>query len=176
MPNLPRLRERWRNRARGRKRQLRLFRRTGKRGHARKAAQHGRAMRKLRGLIDRAKRLLSTAPGPPAWGGSKAIVRDEVWPIVQAAGISPTSGKRSQTFGNPSSDHYVGNVYAFAKDYATASNYSLAQRIRTALDGGIHVDYDNFYVTRRGHRYRVQIIAGTHGTGPHLHCGVRRES
>jgi hypothetical protein len=119
---------------------------------------------------------LSIAPGPPSWGGGKRIMRKEVWPIIEPTGIRPTSGKRRETFGNPSSDHYFLNVYAFAKDYATANNERLAQKIRTKLDGGTHRDYESFYITRRGHRYRVQIIAATHGTGPHLHVGIKRES
>lgn len=120
---------------------------------------------------------LGIAPGPPSWGGGKRIMRKEVWAVVKAAGIRPTSGKRSATFGNPSSDHFIGNVYAFAKDYATSNNQSLAQKIRSKLTPGkAHHDYESFYFTRDGKRYRGQIIAATHGTGPHLHVGIKRES
>jgi hypothetical protein len=120
---------------------------------------------------------LGIAPGPPSWGGGKKIMREKVWPIVRAHGIQTTSGKRSETFGNPSSDHFIGNVYAFAKDYATANNQALAQKIRSKLTPGrTHHDYENFYFTYRGRRYRGQIIASTHGTGPHLHVGIKRES
>jgi hypothetical protein len=172
--DLPRLLKRQRSRKAARRKQLRLFRETGDVGHGRKAAEHGRALRTLAGLIDAARR--SLLPGPPGWAGSKQIIAEEVWPIVRKHGISPTSGKRSETFGNPGSDHFVGNITAFAKDFATVDNFPLAEKIRTALDGGNHVDYESFIIERRGHRYRVQIIAGTHGTGPHLHVGVRRES
>jgi hypothetical protein len=134
--------------------------------------------RRARRAIRKLKRIqaASVRPGSPWWGGGKRIIQEEVWPIVRAAGIRPTSGKRRETYGNPSSDHYYKNVWAFAKDYATASNYALAQRIRKRLDLGIHSDYAEFYISRYGHSYRVQIIAGTHGTGPHLHVGIKRVS
>lgn len=116
-------------------------------------------------------------PGWPWWGGGRKIMQKEVWPIVKAAGISPTSGKRKETFGNPSSDHYWLNIWAFAKDYATASNERLAQRIRSKLTPGqTHHDYESFYFTRYGCRFRGQIIASDHGTGPHLHVGIKREA
>lgn len=173
--SLKKLWERWRKRRAGRKRQIRLFRRTGKRGHARKAGEHGRAMRKLMGLISRARKLYSLLPGPPSWGGSKRLIREKVAPLVERRGISRTSAKRSETFGNPGSDHYIGNVLAYAEDYATADNQALAQEIRSALDpGAAHQDYERFYTEFRGHTYRVQIIASTHGTGPHLHVGSER--
>lgn len=129
---------------------------------------------------------LSIAPGWPSWGGGKRIMRKEVWPIVEPTGIRPTSGKRRETFGNPSSDHYWLNVYSFAKDFATANNQALAQKIRSKLDpGGTHLDYENFFFVRtfkrrfrrpKRYTFRGQIIAGTHGTGPHLHVGIKRES
>lgn len=53
MATLEKLRSKWARRAAGRKRQKRLWRKTGKRGHRRMAGKHGRAMRKLRGMIDR---------------------------------------------------------------------------------------------------------------------------
>lgn len=127
----------------------------------------GRAMRKLSDLAYRA------TPGFPYWGGGRALVAELVRPVVARKGIAITSQKRWETYGNPGSDHYKGNRTAYAEDYATASNYALAQEIRTALEpGAIHVDYQTFIVEFRGHRFAVQIIAGTHGTGPHLHVGV----
>lgn len=120
------------------------------------------------------KRLLSALPGPPFWGGSARILRKEVRPVVRKHGIAKTSSKRWATYGNPSSDHYRGNLTAFADDYATANNHALADEIGRELGIGNVGDYENNYITRRGRRYRVQIIAGTHGTGPHLHVGVRR--
>lgn len=116
--------------------------------------------------------------GPLWWGGSRLIYRREVWPIIRDAGIATTSGKRRETFGNPGSDHYFLNLLAYAKDHATANNFALANKIKRRLlrdpDAPANVDYSSFYIRRYGHRYRVQIIAGTHGTGPHLHVGIRR--
>jgi len=51
--SLKTLREKFEKRRRGRKRQFKLFRKTGERGHQRKAGEHGRAMRKLAALIKR---------------------------------------------------------------------------------------------------------------------------
>lgn len=42
----------WERRRKGRARQLRLWRKTGKKGHRKQAGKHGRAMRKLRSLIE----------------------------------------------------------------------------------------------------------------------------
>lgn len=169
--NVPRLRRKRRVARRGRRHQLGLFRKTGKVGHRHRAAVLGHHARKLTGLLKRAS---SIAPGPPAWGGSKRVIREMVAPIVAEHGIARTSAKRSETFGNPGSDHFVGNVLAYAEDYATDSNQALAQEIRTALDGGTHHDFEMFFIEVDGHTYRVQIIAQTHGTGPHLHVGVER--
>jgi hypothetical protein len=47
------LREKFGGRRKGRKRQFKLFRKTGERGHQRKAGEHGRAMRRLAKLIKR---------------------------------------------------------------------------------------------------------------------------
>ncbi len=175
LEHLRRLQAKWHKRQAERKRQKALYAKTGDAGHAKAAGAAGRAMRKLAGLIDTAKEALySVAAGFPYWGGAAIIVRTEVRPLVLAHGIPITSTKRWETFGNPSSDHYRGNRLAYAEDYGTASNFSLAQEVRTALDGGVHVDYQSFNIVRRGHTYRVQIIAGTHGTGPHLHVGIER--
>lgn len=136
-----------------------------------------RSRRRSRAAIKRLKQLRAEVvlAGRPWWGGGKRIIRDEVWPIVKSAGIAPTSGKRSETFGNPGSDHFILNIWAFAKDFATGNNQSLAQKIRSKLTPGqTHHDYEEFYFERFGHTYRGQIIASTHGSGPHLHIGIRR--
>lgn len=136
-----------------------------------------RSRKRARAVIKHLKNLRAAVvlSGPPWWGGGKRIIRDEVWPIVKAAGITPTSGKRRETFGNPSSDHFFLNIWAFAKDFATANNQTLAQRIRSALTPGeTHHDFEEFFFERFGHTYRGQIIAATHGTGPHLHIGIKR--
>lgn len=180
LTHLRRLQARWRERLRKRKRQMREARRTGKAGHLKAAARHGRAARKLAGLIRRAKaELYSVAAGFPFWGGSKFIVATEVRPIVQRAGHRVTSNKRWETFGNPGSDHHRSQRLAYAEDYDAVEAHDLATQIRRELTGdpnAVHSDYEAFYIERRGHTYRVQIIAGTHGTGPHLHVGVERVS
>jgi hypothetical protein len=118
------------------------------------------------------------ADGKGLWGGSKRVVTREVDPIVERHGIRRTSGKRRETFGNPSSDHFVGNLTAFARDYATANNHDLKNKIGRKLGivkkGESVQDYKAYYLRRGGRRFRIQLIAATHGTGPHLHIGVRR--
>lgn len=169
---IPILRRKRRRARKGRRRQLRLWRRTKDVGHRVRAGVLGRRARKLTGLL---KRALSIAPGPPAWAGSKRVVMERAAPIVAAHGIAATSGKRSETFGNPSSDHFIGNLFSFAKDWATENNQALAQEIRSEFTPGqTHHDYEEFFFEDNGHTYRGQIIAGTHGTGPHLHFGVKR--
>lgn len=170
MPPLRVLRRKLRKRLRQRNRQTRKIRETGLRGHHRARKRHSRAVRYLRRLIRKARRERLKR----AWGGSKWIVRREVWPVVRDHGIRRTSAKRRETFGNPGSDHFIGNRKSYAEDYATASNYALADEIGRALGVGNVSDYTHYFIHRRGHVYRVQVIAGTHGTGPHLHVGVRR--
>lgn len=98
--------------------------------------------------------------------------------MVRRHGIPRTSAKRWATYGNPGSDHWRGNLTAYAEDYGTANNHELADKIGRKLGivkKGEHVqDYRAYYIRRGGKRFRVQIIAATHGTGPHLHVGVRR--
>lgn len=115
----------------------------------------------------------SSSFGSSDWAGSRAVT-NEIISIVN--GRAPiTSRKRNVTLGNPSSDHYVGNKTADAVDFGTANNHALKNEISRKLGGPSSLpDYGSFYITRNGHRYRVQGIAGTHGTGPHLHFGVRR--
>ena len=110
------------------------------------------------------------SPGSPHWGGGADIFKNEVIP---AAGVSPHSTKRTETYGNPGSDHHVSQVYAYAGDFP--ASLSLAIRIARALGIGYYgyaQDYQLFYIVRNGHTYRVQIIAANHGTGPHVHCGM----
>lgn len=111
------------------------------------------------------------------WGGSRGVI-NEVTRIV--AGRAPiTSGKRAASdplsIANPDSDHNEANRLADARDFGTANNHALKNEISRKLGGPATLpDYGTFTVRRNGHTYRVQIIAGTHGTGPHLHVGVRR--
>lgn len=173
---IPTLRAKLRKRKAARDRQRRLYKKTGDRGHARAAKAHVRAIRKLRKLIRRA---INARPksGEGPWGGCQSIIEREVIPVGKRWKIPVTSRKRSQTYGNLSSDHYIGNELAYAVDFATDSNYAFGMAIGRALGvpyNGISDDYKSFYINRAGHQFRVQIICQTHGTGPHTHCGIRR--
>jgi len=166
-----------------RKKYLASFNHTKDRKYQKAAARQGRimikekrAVKKLNGLIaeERRKRPKS---GTGSWGGSKSIIQNEVMPVAKYFGIDPTSGKRRETYGNPSSDHFILNTTAFAKDFATDSNYKFGIAIGKSLGinyRGKEDDYKNFYIKRAGKTFRVQIICGTHGTGPHTHVGIRR--
>ena len=86
-----------------------------------------------------------------------------------------TSRKRVATLGNPGSDHHVSQRTADAVDFDIGDAYPLADEISRRLGGPRDVaDFERFTIRRNGRDYRVQIIAGSHGTGPHLHVGVRR--
>lgn len=112
--------------------------------------------------------------GAPTWGGCRYVTNEVIGIVNANGGYGVTSRKRTETYGNPSSDHYTGNSLADAVDFATGNNYSLAQTIRSRLAGGTHREYESFTIRRDGHTFRGQLIAGTHGTGPHLHFGCRR--
>jgi hypothetical protein len=60
-------------------------------------------------------------------------------------------------------------------DFGTGNNHALKNEISKKLGGPSNLpDYGTFLIKRNGRTYRVQGIAGTHGTGPHLHFGVKR--
>lgn len=173
---LPTLRAKLRKRVERYRRQRAKYGRTKKRGHARAAKGHRRAIKKLKRLI---KKAIKSRPrsGTGDWGGSQSIIVNEVLPVGRKWGITVTSTKRTETFGNPGSDHYVGNTTAYAVDFATDSNYEFGKAIGRSLGipyQGIQSDYQNFYILRSGRQFRVQIICQTHGSGPHTHVGVRR--
>lgn len=136
-------------------------RRTRLAGAKRRAAQRRRAKR-------------SSTSWNGLWGGSRTVT-NEVISIVRDvnSGIPITSRKRS--WGSWGSDHNVAQARADAVDFGTANNHWLKNKISRSLGGPVQLrDYGSFHITRNGKRFRVQIIAGTHGTGPHLHVGVRR--
>ena len=87
------------------------------------------------------------------------------------------SRKRLTAFGNPASDHWVANRTADAVDFNLSSDQRAATRLARAFgwDGrGEFPSFGTFTVRRNGRAYRIQIIWTTHGTGPHLHVGVKR--
>lgn len=139
-----------------------------------------RAIRKLDRLIHKAElaRKQRYLTGP--YAGCEAVLKFEVEPCVannRGTGLV-TSGKRWETYGNPGSDHYAGNKTASARDFALNNDQSMARLLYAALTGNKPAswpgDYADFYISRHGATFRIQIIAATHGTGPHLHVGVKR--
>jgi hypothetical protein len=104
--SLKTLRSRRANRGKGRKRQRRLFRKTGERGHARKAAQYGQAMRKLTKLI-----LRKIRQGRIDWNGCEPLPlsrrkarKAAAWVLHHVDGlyISSTVRYDSVTYHGPS--------------------------------------------------------------------------
>lgn len=115
--------------------------------------------------------------------GSTAIVKYEIIPVLHALGIPVTSRKRWATFGNPSSDHWMGNRDADAVDGGTFSdNDEAGSAVVTALKNRKSTmnGFVEFTITRSHtgseEEYRIQVITEPHGTGPHIHNGVKRVS
>lgn len=142
----------------------------------RKLARLVRDLReRLERLLARLRDRVSALPGPPGWGGARQLTNETIRIVGGRASV--TSRKRVATYGNPGSDHHVSQLTADAVDFGIGTAYSLATEIKRRLTGDAgarFVDYESFYVTRRGRRYRCQGIAATHGTAPHLHWGFRR--
>jgi hypothetical protein len=107
------------------------------------------------------------------WGGSRYWTNRVIKIVGNRAPV--TSRKRWLEFGNPGSDHHKSQKTADAVDFGTADNHGLKNEISRKLGGpSVLADYGSFIVRRNGRAWRIQIIAGTHGTGPHLHVGVKR--
>lgn len=113
------------------------------------------------------------------WGGCRKVTNEIIRHVERRRpGTRITSRKRSETFGNPSSDHYVGNTDADAVDFARVNDQTLMDGVAADLGGPSDVaDFQAFTITRRVRlrrkAFRVQLIAVTHGTGPHFHAGVK---
>lgn len=128
---------------------------------------------KLVKLLNRRIARLKQPSDNHLWGGSRQITNEVIAIVGSRAPI--TSRKRTETFGNPDSDHHVSQLTADAVDFGIANAQALMDEIARKLGGPSDVvDFQRFNVVRNGVTYRVQIIAVTHGTGPHLHVGVRR--
>lgn len=190
MAKLDRLKRRKKNRQkklrraeRGIERQTKLYNETKKKGHLKEAnkwkrrkARHSKAITKLNKLIKKEKNRLERKR-KNAWGGCQYIMEKYVLPVAKEWGIPVTSTKRWESFGNPSSDHFMLNRKAYATDFATTNNYNFGVAIGKALGvpyNGASSDYASFTTTIEGITIRVQIICGTHGTGPHTHVGLKR--
>jgi hypothetical protein len=155
------------------------YKKTGKRTRAayqrRKFESARKAVTKLARLIRATKKASNgKASGEGAWSGS-ASVAQEIENFVEARrGECSGSEKRTETYGNPGSDHHVSQTDAYAIDFLLVNDYEMAAAIADHFDADWSGDYDDFIVVRGGNKFRIQIIAGTHGTGPHLHVGIRR--
>jgi hypothetical protein len=133
-----------------------------------------RQLRGARRKLEQAKQALARARRDSGlWGGSRAVTNEVIDIVNGRASIS--SRKRTATFGNPGSDHHVSQLLADAVDFRIAEAHWLKNEISRRLGGpSVLPDFGSFTIRRNGRTFRVQIIAGTHGTGPHLHVGVRR--
>jgi hypothetical protein len=178
------------DRARRRKRQLRLFEKDGKVGHRVAAARDGRAMRKLRKLIAKARRLQptlagvelhSTALGRKHWGGGADIMGQFVAPFMLLHyGLRTGSKKRTpqhnaEIGGSPTSDHLTTRVETFACDFPTFDGEAAARALAAAF--GYHDwqanSYDTFDFECGGHTFRLQILWGAGiDHGDHVHVGI----
>lgn len=172
-------------------RKYKHFKKRGKRGdkvraayHLRRFKTHRKAVVKLVRLTKAEKRELAAwkkahqshkASGEGPWGGSESVGREIEWFVEEKLGRGNVSGseKRVETYGNPGSDHHVSQTNAFAIDFLLVNDYDAATRIAAYFGVDWAGDYSAFYVKRGGNTFRIQIIAGTHGTGPHLHVGCR---
>jgi hypothetical protein len=128
-------------------------------------------------LLDKRKRQVDEAMRGIArtspWKGCRMVTDEIVREVGTRAPVS--SRKRTETFGNPGSDHHVSQQDADAVDFAIAEAHWLKNDVSRRLGGPQTLAvFGTFIIERYGMRFRVQIIAGTHGTGPHLHAGVRR--
>ena len=112
------------------------------------------------------------------WAGSRFFTNRAIEHIDRIRNRPTiTSRKRLTAFGNPQSDHWIRNRTADAVDFALVNDHAAATSLARRLGwdgGGTFPDFGTWTTTRDGATYHHQLIAGTHGTGPHLHYGVRR--
>jgi hypothetical protein len=187
---LRRLREKLAGAIRRRRRQLRIFEKDHKIGHKIAAARDGRAIRKLRKLIAKARRLQptlagvrlkSTVIGRPHWGGGADVMGQFVAPfLLLHYGLRKGSGKRTpkhnaEVGGSPNSDHLTTHLATFARDFPTFDGEAAARALAAAF--GWHDWQPNSYATfdfKIGrHTFRLQILWGAAiGHGDHIHVGI----
>ena len=111
------------------------------------------------------------------WGGSRYFT-NRINDIVQRRhpGTRVTSRKRPVLLGNLGSDHNLFNRDADAIDHALVDDHATKNAISRELGGPAELpDFGTFEAVnpQNGKTYRIQLIAGTHGTGPHHHSGVK---
>jgi hypothetical protein len=142
--------------------------------HRRKLRQDRKASVKLAKLIEAARAdQIPRASGKGAWEGTKSVAREVEALVTRERGNVTGSQKRWEEYGNPDSDHHMSQENAYAIDFHLANDYAMAELIARHFNATWSGDYDEFIVVRGGRSFRIQIIAGTHGTGPHLHVGIR---
>jgi len=131
------------------------------------------AVRKWNTRVRAAQRAVRRATSDRLWGGSRYYTNRAIRLVGERALV--TSRKRWATFGNPGSDHHRSQTAADAVDFGTANNHVLKNEVaRHNGSGGDVADFGTWLTERNGRTYRHQAIAGTHGTGPHFHYGVKR--
>ena len=119
------------------------------------------------------------------WGGCRGLTNriiDIAVDVTKPRGVPKrawriylvSSRKRWALFGNPGSDHYRGNRTADAVDFRLVNDSVTRDKIMRRLGVTEKIlDYGNYVAEHNGRRFRVQPIAQQHGTGPHLHVGVK---
>lgn len=192
---LDNLREKYGDRAIARKRQVRLYKKTGDVGHRKAARRNGKAMRKLRRLISKTKRAIkaqggtlasvrirSTAGGRPHWGGGADLMGQFIAPFMaERFGLAKGSGKRTPAHnaaigGSPTSDHLTTMLLTFARDFPTFSGEAAARALAAALGEPDWQpnSFDSFIVVVDGWQFEVQILWGAGiDHGDHVHVGVQ---
>jgi hypothetical protein len=114
-------------------------------------------------------------PGPPDWGGCKAVAET----IVQGLPLQNVSSKRSTqtTASGGTSDHWTGCRECYAIDNAgsVAQMDMSARQIMSRL--GAHYSGGELVHTVEKNGYRIQILYRTMVGGnhfDHIHVGVRK--
>jgi hypothetical protein len=144
---------------------------TNKRSHKVLKVSRARVARLRRAINRRRRELVSDR----LWGGSRYFTNRVIEIVGDRAPV--TSRKRVATFGNPGSDHHVSQLLADAVDFGIENAQDLMDEVARKLGGPSDVvDFQSFTVRhpRTGRLYRAQLIAVTHGTGPHFHAGFER--
>lgn len=192
--SLRELRIKFAARASKRARQEALFEKTHRKGYAKAAARNGRAMRKLRRLISKAKRAIkaqdgalagveihSIAPGRTHWGGGADIMGQFVTPyMAEVWGLAAGSKKRTPAHnaaigGSPTSDHLTTQVLHFACDYPTFDGERAARALARELGSTMWEpnSYATFDFTLDGYVFRAQILNGAAiDHADHIHVGL----
>jgi hypothetical protein len=165
---LPTLRKKRERRKAGRRRQLGLFKKTGRRGHQKKAGQHGRAARFLSRLIDRILRRREID-----WNGCEPLTHPPLLEAVRGALSVPGLYITSTTGGthSPGSYHYQDRAVDFGSNAGDEGPEIMAQeRLLSRHGAGYFAELfgpADWYV-KNGVKY-----SGTFPNhGDHLHVAV----